>query len=142
MKSVEDLLAWQLGDDLRRAVKDLASRESVQRDFRFVSQLQDSASGVTRNISEGFGRIRPRDFARFLLYSRGSLLELQDHLTEGVVRGHWRDPDVQHARVLCRRAKGALDGLIRYLLSPAAERADWTRRSATRNPARAVDDKD
>lgn len=123
VSSVESLRVWQLADDLRRCVHALAERPVVRRDFRFVSQLEDAASGVTRNIAEGYGRRRPREFARFLLIARGSLFELQDHLTDGTVRAHWTEPELRDTRILCRRTCGAVDGLIRYLYSPQASRA-------------------
>lgn len=123
MASVERMLVWRLADELRRAVHELARRHSVREDIRFVSQLQDSASGVTRNIAEGFGRLSPREFARFLAIARGSLTELGDHLTEGMVRQHWTAEEIREARLLCLRTRVALDRLIAYLYTPEAARA-------------------
>lgn len=123
MASVERMLVWRLADELRRAIHELAGRPSVRRDVRFASQLQDSASGVPRNIAEGFGRISPREFARFLAIARGSLTELGDHLTEGMVRQHWTAAEIREARLLCLRTRVALDNLIAYLYTPEAARA-------------------
>ena len=122
VSGVDDLLVWRLADELRHLIHNLASRPAVRQDVRFVSQLQDSCSGVSRNIAEGYGRRRPREFAHYLLIARGSLAELEDHLREGAARRHWADRELTEARVFCRRTRGAIDGLIRYLRSPEAER--------------------
>ena len=79
-KRFEDLMVWQLADRLRREVHALSARQHVRRDVRFCDQLRDSASGIPRNIAEGFGHYRHAEFARYLFIARGSLMELRDHL--------------------------------------------------------------
>lgn len=120
MAHIDGLLVWQLASELREYVQDLAGRSPVRDDFRFCSQFQDSASGVSRNIAEGYGRRRAREFSQFLIVARGSLAELEDHLTEGVARKHWTEQEIRGVRVCCRRTRGAIDGLIRYLRTPEA----------------------
>jgi four helix bundle protein len=114
-KRFEDLTVWQLADRLRRDVHALSARPQVRRDVRFCDQLRDSASGIPRNIAEGFGHYRHGEFARYLFIARGSLMELRDHLRDGASRGHWTEADVQELAMLCNRTSAALSGLIRYL---------------------------
>jgi four helix bundle protein len=114
-KRFEDLMVWQLADRLRRDVHALSASEHVRRDIRFCDQLRDSASGIPRNIAEGFGHFRRAEFARYLYIARGSLMELRDHLHDGASRGHWTEADVQELTTLCNRTSAALSGLIRYL---------------------------
>ncbi|MGE3511038.1 MAG: four helix bundle protein [Vicinamibacterales bacterium] len=125
--TLNELIVWQLADELRRAVHALAALERVRADLRFAYQMQDSASGVCRNIAEGFGRVRPTEFAQFLLIARGSLLELEAHLSDGAARGHWRECDVAEIVRTCRRTRAAITGLVRYLRTPEAARnaARW-----------------
>mgnify|MGYP000920411658 CR=1 FL=1 len=136
MDEINKLLAWRLANDLRDCVQELATRRQVQRDLRFQSQLQDCAGAVSRNIAEGHGRIRPREFAQFLFVARGSIAELQDILRDGVTRGYWNEAEVTETRVYCRRAMGAIDGLIRRLRSPEANETfnKWEKRRS--GPAR------
>jgi four helix bundle protein len=122
-KSLDELDVWQLANELRLHVLVLVRREVVQRDFRFTSQIQDCAGSLCRNIAEGYGRVRPREFAQFLFIARGSLFELRDQLSDGVLRGYWREGELHEARVLSRRTTGALNGFIRYLRSTKAEQA-------------------
>lgn len=123
MASVERMLVWRLADELRQQAQDLAARPLVRRDFRFVAQFQDCASSVSRNIAEGFGRVGPREFTRVLVIARGSVHELQDYLADGVTRRYWTRDEVRPLRLQCRRIQAAIDSLIGYLRTPAAEAA-------------------
>jgi four helix bundle protein len=122
-RSLESLEVLSLANELRAQVQQLAKRNLVQRDLRFASQLTDAAAGVSRNIAEGFGHVRPLEFARFLFIARGSLFELREHLSDGVGRGYWTEEELKGARVLSKRTTGALNALIRYLRSEKARQA-------------------
>jgi four helix bundle protein len=115
-KRFEDLVAWQLSDQLKKEVYTILTREQVRRDFSFCDQLRESAASTPRNISEGFGRYRPRDFARFLDVAIGSLMETKNNLEDGRVRGHLTDDDLTRLRRLTLRATKATIRLRRYLL--------------------------
>ena len=117
------MVVWQLADELRRGVYELAMRPTVRRDFRFAGQFQDCAASISRNIAEGFGRIRPREFTQFLFIARGSASELQDHLTDGITRGYWTADDIRESRIRCLQVLSAIDSLIGYLRTPEAEEA-------------------
>src|SRR6266496_912433 len=55
---------------------------SVER-FKYCNQIRESSRSARKNISEGFGRYYPKEFARFLRNANGSLHETKDHLLEG-----------------------------------------------------------
>jgi four helix bundle protein len=59
-KRIEDLVVWQLGNELRKKVHALSANAVVAGDWRFRDQLRDAASSITRNIAEGFERYRSR----------------------------------------------------------------------------------
>lgn len=67
VRRFEDLVAWQLTDQLRRDVYAFAAREPACRDFKYRDQLQDAISSACRNTAEGFGRCHHREFRRFLV---------------------------------------------------------------------------
>ena len=58
------------------------------RDFKYRDQIRDSGAAAPRNIAEGFGRYRPREFARFLEFARGSLMESLSSLIDGRDSGY------------------------------------------------------
>ena len=74
VKSFEELLIWQKGQDLAVAVYD-AYREN--RDWGFKDQICRASVSVSNNIAEGFGRKSPIEFARFLDIARASSNEVR-----------------------------------------------------------------
>ena len=81
-----DRIIWQLAVELKREVYRLTRLGSVTRDFKFRDQLRDAAAGTPQHIAEGFGRIYPRDFARFLTFVISSMNETEGWLQDGVDR--------------------------------------------------------
>ena len=118
----EELRAWQLARAFKLGIYELTEYEPLASDFRLRDQLRDAAASAPSNISEGFGRFDPPDFARFVKIAKASLLECQNHLLDAVDRGHIAaavcDQHVVKAKeVLCEVA-----GLLDYLQSPEAKR--------------------
>ena len=91
VRDFRQLLCWQLSHELKCEVLAFTATPPALRDGRFCDQIRDSAAGAPRNISEGFGRYRPGDFARFLEYARASLMETQNHLIDGHDRRYLAD---------------------------------------------------
>ena len=120
--TLEDLIAWKLADELRRAVYDLFSTGRAANDARLRSQAEDAASSVCRNLSEGFYRFNPGDFARYARYSASSLGEVREVLADGVARRYWTEQGVARASNLVKRTGAAIGRLQRYLRSPEARR--------------------
>ncbi len=79
----------------------------------------DAAGSVCRNIAEGFGRYRHKEFANYLIIARGSLFELSDHVRDGMLRGHWNAETCKEIQGLCHRAIAGTTRMIRYLKTHA-----------------------
>lgn len=79
-KSHRDLIVWQKALSLVKATYQLTSSFPKQEIFGLTSQIRRAAVSVPSNIAEGYGRRSDGDFARFILISRGSLLELETQL--------------------------------------------------------------
>ena len=69
----------------------------------------------SKNIAEGFGRFRHKEFAQFLRYSRGSSYETSDGLRDGVARKYWTAEQIESALILAKRATKANSRFTRYL---------------------------
>ncbi len=80
VKSYQDLTVWQHAMDLASAVYALTKRLPDSEKFGLVSQMQRAAVSVPANIAEGHGSGQGRVFVRYLLISRGSLMELGTYL--------------------------------------------------------------
>jgi four helix bundle protein len=116
-KRFEDLVVWQIADELRTEVYRLAAFPAASRDFDFRRQLMSAAGSVAANIAEGFARRSPRDFARHLKIAAGSAAETSNWLDDGCARGYWSANEAADARRILRRLGTPLQRLIRYLSS-------------------------
>jgi four helix bundle protein len=114
-RTYRELQCWQLSNDLKRRVYALISTAVVMKDGRFCDQIRESARGAPRTIAEGFGRFRPREFARYLEFARASLIETQNHLDDA--RDCRYITETEHADLLqlSNRAIGATTKLHQYL---------------------------
>jgi four helix bundle protein len=128
-----DLVTWQLADELRREVLALTETGPAARDFEFRAQIRGAIGSVCRNTSEGFDRFRPKEFARFLEFARGSLGETQDCLVEAVEKKYITGDLFDRLWQLSKRAIGANTNLLKYLKQCAdTDDAPWrTKRPRT-----------
>ena len=69
----QDLLVWQLASEVRAQVHLWTNSPGFERQFWLQSQLRRAAQSACANVAEGFGRFKPKDFARFVRNARGSL---------------------------------------------------------------------
>lgn len=80
IKSYKDLLVWQRGLKLVKAVYQLTARFPTDERFGLVSQLRRAAVSVPSNIAEGQSRRTPGEFAQFIGHAEGSLAELETQI--------------------------------------------------------------
>ena len=80
VKTYRELVAWQKGMALVKAVYVLVKQFPKVEQYRLVDQLTRAAVSVPSNIAEGFGRATNKDFAHFLSQARGSLFEVVTQL--------------------------------------------------------------
>ena len=115
VRRFQDLVCWQLSNELKRAVYLLADSPAVCKDFAFRDQMRDAAASAPRNIAEGFGRRTGSDFSRFLDIARASLNECENHFEDAVDRGYLDKSGCEALTIQARRAAGAIAALQRYL---------------------------
>ena len=115
VKDFRDLIAWQLVDELRRETIAFTAKEPASRDFKYRDQIRDAISSACRNTSEGFGRFRAADNARFLEFARASICEVQDGLIEAKQKQYIDKRLFDRLWTLSRRALGANTNYMKYL---------------------------
>ena len=115
LRRYEDFIAWQLSRELERRVFEFTATVPALKDVDYCRQVRLSSASAARNLSEGFGRFLPADFARFARITIGSLHETRDHLDAGLERGYLSKPLHDELTVLANRAIGASVRLVRYL---------------------------
>jgi four helix bundle protein len=114
-RTYREIVCWQLSNDLKRRVYALIRKPEVAKDFDFCDQIRRSARGAPRAISEGFGRFRPADFARYLEYARASLMETQNYLDDALDNEYVTAEEHRQLFALAERAIGASTKLHAYL---------------------------
>jgi four helix bundle protein len=117
----EDLVVWQLADELQREIFALTSTGAAAADFKFRNQIRDSSSSAGRNIAEGFERCSDAELANYLRISRGSLKETHNSVRVGLQRGYFTADQSERLQRLATRGAKAAARLIEYLESPQAE---------------------
>lgn len=110
----QDLIIWQLADQIRVLVFELTERQCFRRDLKLHSQTEDAVNSVCRNIAEGFA-CKHKEFARFLEISRRSLNELGDAFRAAQLKRYITAHDYEPIWRLTHRLYPAFARLIRYL---------------------------
>jgi four helix bundle protein len=81
LKTYRELEVWQKAMDLVVAVYRLSGDFPPQERYGLASQIQRAAVSIPANIAEGYGRSHRGDYLHHLSIARGSLAELETHLT-------------------------------------------------------------
>lgn len=84
VKSYRDLVVWQKAMDLVIAAYRTSDRFPPDERYGLTSQLRRAAVSIPANIAEGHGRTHRRQYRHHLAIARGSLAELETHLTIAV----------------------------------------------------------
>ena len=133
----QDLDCWQLSNDLKQRVYAFIAQQPASKDFEFCDQIRRSARGAPRTIAEGFGRFRPKEFARYLEFARASLMETQNHLGDALDSKYITAEEHAVLFKLADRAIGASTRLHQYLKTcktPQGTKNPRTVNRGTSNP--------
>jgi four helix bundle protein len=84
LKSYRELEVWQRAMDMVVAVYKISAKFPADEKFGLKSQMQRAAVSIPANIAEGYGRTHRGDYLQHLSVARGSLAELETHLTIAV----------------------------------------------------------
>ena len=117
-KRFEEIIAWQLSNQLKLHVDECLNQPGFKRKFKFIEQLGDAARSAPRNIAEGHMRgFKHKEFAHFLRIARGSLGEVLNHLIDAHQQRLISDEELFCMERLAKRAIKATTSLMRYLES-------------------------
>lgn len=93
----------------------LCKRLLDSKDFKLHEQVRDAARSAPRNIAEGFGRYKHKDFARFVRMGKASEVEILNHLQEAYESNYLIKEELDLLDHAARKAIKAANGLIRHL---------------------------
>jgi four helix bundle protein len=120
-QTFEDLDAYKIAREFRKAMYGLARRLPESEKFGLVSQVRRAAMSLTNNIAEGHGRFHYLDQIRFMLQARGSLEELLDDLNICHDESYSPLEDVSVLKEQGWRVHKVLNGYIRFLRNRKSE---------------------
>ena len=107
----EEFDAWKLSWELKERIVAFTATSPATRDRKFCDEILKSARSAPDNISEGFYRFNPPDFANFVRIAKGSLGEVRNQLHHAHTSKYISDEEFDELRRLCQRAIGASTGL-------------------------------
>jgi four helix bundle protein len=100
----EDLIAWQLGHQLRALVLRYTRPGAVAREHDYRRQLRKATRSACYNTSEGFYRYKRPQSRHFMNIAYASLGELLDQIDEGRDEKYFTAAQHTEMRRLCLRA--------------------------------------
>lgn len=92
-RSYRELIVWQRSMELIRISDAISDALPPHERYELARQIRRAAGSIPANIAEGFAGRPPGDLARYLTIARGSLLELETHVSIAELRGYC-DPAV------------------------------------------------
>jgi len=119
----EDIEAWKASRRLSRQIYAITTSVGFRREAQLRSQLRRAANSAMANIAEGFNAGSDTEFARFLRISRRSATEVQSHLYFALDHGHITQLEFDRLYGSAEDVKKLIGGFVRYLSSPATNRA-------------------
>src|SRR5215510_16174378 len=93
-KNYRELIVWQEGIKLAKAVYKLTEKFPRQEVYALADQIRRAVVSVPSNIAEGQARKLPGDFRRFLHISLGSLAEVDTQLILAQEFGYLSKEDI------------------------------------------------
>jgi four helix bundle protein len=107
------LIAWEKNHKLTLKIYQKTKFFPKEEIFGLISQLRRSASSVTANIAEGYGRFHTKDRIRFYIQARGSSAEVQNHLILAHDLGYLSNEEFDQLKIEAFEGYKVLCGLIR-----------------------------
>jgi len=114
-QTFEDLEAYQVAREFRKAMYRVAARLPVEEKFALASQIRRAAVSLTSNIAEGHGRFHFLDQIKFTLQARGSLEELLEDLNVCIDENYCPLEEIEKLKCEGWRVHQVINGYIRFL---------------------------
>lgn len=114
-KNFKDLEVWKRARQLRNEIRQMTKSFPSEEKYRLTDQMIRASRSVTANIAEGYGRYHFQENIQFCRTSRGSLTELQDHLTVALDESFINDETEKRFDGKIDECIRLLNGYIRFL---------------------------
>lgn len=115
VKTYKELGVWRKAVDLTTEVYRATRCFPDEEKFGLTSQIRRAAVSIPANIAEGWGRGTTREYLRFLLISRASLMELETHGTISTRLGYLSEEEFAGLTTRMDEVGRMLNGLTQKL---------------------------
>src|SRR5438270_403433 len=122
-QTFEDLDAYKIGREFRKAMYGVARRLPESEKFGLASQVRRAAVSLTNNIAEGHGRYHFLDQIKFVLQSRGSLEEIMDDLNVCEDEQYLASAEIDQLKQEGWRVHKLINGYVRFLRSRTVDKS-------------------
>jgi four helix bundle protein len=112
-QSYKDLVVWQKGIALAKAIYQLTAKFPSDEKFGLISQMRRAAVSIPSNIAEGQARHTTGEFIQFISHAEGSVAELETQLILGIELGFAKA--AKTVFILLDEIRRMLNGLRRKL---------------------------
>jgi four helix bundle protein len=112
---VEELPVYSQAQEFAGAVTAILGRSTLRKNSKVYEQIEDANESITSNIEEGFEQESDDAFAKFLYYSKGSIVEVMGRLGRAARRGFVPRDEVTHLEPKAEELGRMLGGFIKYL---------------------------
>jgi four helix bundle protein len=112
----QDLVAWQLCDQLSALVFRLTESGKCLADQEFREQIREAAQSAPALISEGFIRYTPAEMVHYLRMARGEIGEVQSRLVHAKSQKYFTDEDWNTVSSLADQAMRVTTALLKSKL--------------------------
>jgi len=112
IKTFTDLKVWQEGHKLVILIYTITKSFPKKETYSLIDQMRRSATSITSNVAEGFGRRSYKEKVQFYYLSQGSLTELKNQLLIAKDVGYLKDSDYAKLKEQSNITHQLLQGLI------------------------------
>lgn len=89
-----EMNVWKMAMAIAVSVFKLTDSLPRKEDYGLTSQIRRSATSISANIAEAFGRATSADKRKFYDYARGSAFETKSHLLYGREVGYFSENEI------------------------------------------------
>lgn len=113
MTTYKNLEAWKLAMKIVKEIYLLTKQFPKDELFALTSQTKRASVSVPSNIAEGIGRKYKKDTIHFLHIARGSMYELETHLSIALMVEFINEEEYRKVELMLVEEVRILNGLIR-----------------------------
>lgn len=113
--SFESVGAWQVARAFKNKIYEISKIFPMEEKYCLIQQIRRAAISMTANIAEGYGRYSYKDNIQFCIISRGSLLEVIDHLYTALDQNYITKEKFDELYKEARNVEWKINGYINFL---------------------------